>query len=82
MNKKRGILLIKLKVLSDKPEEEPVYIRLEELGGDVILSASKDNQIGSAVLVLKKDGMIALCGGVSKDLGFKCDNFGQVAIAI
>jgi len=73
---------MKLKVLSDKPEEEPVYIKLTEDRGDVILLAGKNNQIMVEVLVLKKDGTIALCKGVGKTLGFKCDNFGQVVVVI
>ena len=73
---------MKLKVLSDKPKEEPVYIKLEEDRGGVVLSAVKEGQAPYAILVLKKDGTIALFKDVGKDLGFKCDNFGQVAIAI
>ena len=73
---------MKLKILSDKPEEEPVYIKLKENRGDIILSAAKEGQVASAVLILKKDGTIALCKDVGKDLGFKCDNFGQIVIAI
>ena len=73
---------MKLKVLSDKPEEEPVYIKLKEDRGDVILLAGKDNQLMKEVLILKKDGTIALFKDVGKDLGFKCDNFGQVVVAL
>ena len=73
---------MKLKVLSDKPEEEPVYIKLKEDRGDVILLAGKENQIMTRVLVLKKDGTIALCKGVAKNLGFICNTFGQVATGL
>ena len=73
---------MKLKVLSDKPEEEPVYIKLKEDRGDVILLAGKDNQLMSEILILKKDGTIALCRGIAKNLGFICNTFGQVAIGL
>jgi len=72
---------MKLKVLSDKSEEEPVYIKLKEDRGEVILFAGKDNQFMDGVLVLKKDGTIALCKGVAKNLGFQCDDQGRVIIA-